>query len=260
MENLIPWIAVLMLVIQYINDNKLKDNKKKIGALVLVLIGAISIYINQHIQKKKDNASELRTLQKDSINKINTDILLNKIDSLQGMLTPFVKLAEINFPDQKSVNALNLLFERIYKQDSKIQEQGKKIESQEDQIKSIKEYTYISRFGIDGRTGEFDYGIVEHSPLIEQLDKVVFIKDSMYQFECNVNGQNILKQIIKDNPIFPFSYYILAVCLRRNNNKEWLTYADKALEILKRTTSISGHHEHHDMAMKVIYNLKEQNK
>lgn len=54
------------------------------------------------------------------------------------------------------------------------------------------------------------------------------------------------REIIQKYPKFPFGHYFLAVCLRKGGNDEWRVHAHRALEILKITTRIDGHHSHHD--------------
>ena len=53
-------------------------------------------------------------------------------------------------------------------------------------------------------------------------------------------------------PKFPFGYFWMAVCLRERNDPGWREYASKALDILRKTTILDGHHKHHDEAKREI--------
>jgi len=44
----------------------------------------------------------------------------------------------------------------------------------------------------------------------------------------------------------------MAVCLRERNDPRWREYASKALDILRKTTILDGHHKHHDEAKREI--------
>jgi hypothetical protein len=59
--------------------------------------------------------------------------------------------------------------------------------------------------------------------------------------------------VVEKFPTFPFSYYSLAVCLRKyGDDDSWRYYARKAIEILENTTMLVGHERGHDEALKEL--------
>lgn len=59
-------------------------------------------------------------------------------------------------------------------------------------------------------------------------------------------AEETYRELIENFPTFPFGYYFLVLCLRERGDQEWRTYAEKAVEILEKTTKLSDHHPNHD--------------
>jgi hypothetical protein len=70
---------------------------------------------------------------------------------------------------------------------------------------------------------------------------------------CDAPTLEKLHRVAESNPRFPFTYYGIALCQRKSNEPTWRTHAEKAVEILKMTTSLEDHHAIHD---KILAELK----
>ena len=71
------------------------------------------------------------------------------------------------------------------------------------------------------------------------------------KFILNVKTRisNSIFSIIQERPDFPFTYYVIALCYKKQGREEWKQYAQKAILILEKTTQIDGHHGFHDEAL-----------
>ena len=76
------------------------------------------------------------------------------------------------------------------------------------------------------------------------------LKSGAYYVITKLSNIPIAEEVIRDNTEFPFSYYALAIIYLENNDKEKCKYfANKAIEILNVTTTISGHAPDHDSCL-----------
>lgn len=72
------------------------------------------------------------------------------------------------------------------------------------------------------------------------------------RYRCDAKSLHTLEEAIARFPLFPFPYYGLAFCLQRSGARTWTKYASEAIAILRRTTSIVGHHPNHDQALREL--------
>jgi len=82
------------------------------------------------------------------------------------------------------------------------------------------------------------------------------VKNIRYDDEAIAHYKNILNK----NPKYPFPYYLLAEAYHLRGDIIWLTYAQKAIDILKITTSIPNHAPNHDQALSNLRVLIETNR
>ena len=54
------------------------------------------------------------------------------------------------------------------------------------------------------------------------------------------------QEVIAKYPGYPFSYAAMARALQLRKNPKWREHAERGVEILERTTSLSEHHGSHD--------------
>jgi len=236
-------LATLGVIGQFILDRLLKNNKTKIivGSIILGLIvfGIWGSYTIQNNDKKElfDTITKNYTDQKIKDENYQKDRkhLLLKLDTLQNQLKPFAETAKKKYPQFNSQEALVML--------------SKSIESQNQRINALQNFSDVAMLGIDGSTGKVGYGLIETSPLIDLMKKVIEKKGDRLYPVCNSESLAICEKIINTYPTYPFSYYSLAICYRGMKNAIWKKYALKCIDILRNTTLISGHNNHHDQAL-----------
>ena len=64
--------------------------------------------------------------------------------------------------------------------------------------------------------------------------------------------------LVRKNPFWPFSHYVLALCLKKQGDKFWEEHANKALKIFKKTTAVPNHIPDHSIAMKGVKEMLKQ--
>lgn len=161
---------------------------------------------------------------------------------LEIQLTPIRTYALQQFPSLNAAVALQKLIDEYKKLNQSLDE--------------LKTYKYASNLDKQGLFTGGDLGGVRQSTKITELlgSAISRKKDGLY-CDCSQEGEGIFKEVIQKQPSFPFSYYCLALCKRKNNSSEWKTLAQKALEILNITTKIDGHFIEHDEAKKELIQL-----
>ncbi len=134
---------------------------------------------------------------------------------------------------------------------SKLAFQLKNLEST---ISDVKKYSYVSTLSIYGSPYDMQ-GPVKLNTSISRLMEDLLSENKethIITWKCDETAIAKYKQAIELDSNFPFSYYALAGCLRKQSNPAANEFAKKALEILKVTTTIAGHHLNHDQALEDI--------
>jgi tetratricopeptide (TPR) repeat protein len=65
---------------------------------------------------------------------------------------------------------------------------------------------------------------------------------------CTPETEKTFLEAIDKFPDFPFSYYALACCYQAQGQPKWRDYAEKALALFDKTTTIKNHNSEHDDA------------
>ena len=117
------------------------------------------------------------------------------------------------------------------------------------ELEAIREYSDMARLTAKGLPLELSGGgdIVFSSPLSDSM-KPAF---EGTHFKCDPPAIEALQRTKSRYPRFPFSYYGLAYCASISGG-DWREDAAKAKEIFEKTTTIAGHVEDHDRALKEI--------
>lgn len=113
-------------------------------------------------------------------------------------------------------------------------------------------YQHISTLDMKGCSRPFDDGMCSGNKLTAMLNKLVKIENNQYNFICGDKEKEGFKEIIKDEPLFPFSYFFLAHCEYINHSELWKPFWEKAVNILTDTTKIPGHNSDHDKALEIL--------
>ena len=123
--------------------------------------------------------------------------------------------------------------------------------------KRVIEYGDAAKLNAFGETGLAGKGLSENTPL-SQKSELIWTpgENSEKRYpSCDDEGVQMANQIVREHPTFPFSYYVLAMCHRKRGEQEWITHAQKALDILEFTTQVPGHHQHHAIVRKELDDL-----
>jgi len=125
-------------------------------------------------------------------------------------------------------------------------ELNRKDSIKEKEIQDIKDYSNMARLNLYGL--EFDEGDILFSSGISVLMKNVwgYSQGKGYTLKVSDSALHYSDTVIERFPKFPFGYASKAMLLSAINYPESLKFAQKAVEILKITTTIEGHNPIHD--------------
>jgi uncharacterized protein YoxC len=163
-----------------------------------------------------------------------------EIQRLETQLIPFKTYALEHYPGTEK--------EALSQLENKIKGIGNSVEE-------IKDYSEISKMDFSGSPYNLAPPLQYSSTLIRMFEGCYEKKENAYYPRCGDEVEETYKKVIEKFPKFPFSYYGLALCLKDKGDKSWKTYAEKAINIFKKTTSIDGHNEQHDEALRRLQNL-----
>lgn len=131
------------------------------------------------------------------------------------------------------------------------------IKNLEEDVDLIK-YQEVSLYGPKGvKAGLLINGIPTVRTPIDDWNKeyVHYGKGGKVIFQCQEGAKEVCLKVIDKIPEYPFSYLFLAQCLKEENESSWIEVAQKAKEILKKTTKMPGHNTSHDTALKEVADL-----
>ena len=128
----------------------------------------------------------------------------------------------------------------------------------EDQLTGLRMYGDVSELDVLGAPFIAGEGISVTSPLMQALEGTWDISDSRISPHCDQTALAKFSAVTENHPSFPFAHYALSDCAFGAGDNTWREHADRALEILRHTTEIAGHHSHHTAVYRHLRSRLEQ--
>jgi hypothetical protein len=137
--------------------------------------------------------------------------------------------------------------EAITSSQAKAESALRKIRETEDHLTSMKEYWEIARGDFNGKIPQGG-GISTDSTLAGwtagYAEMTTDHQNKTWRIvgpeKCSGPALDQYKSVIKEHPYWPFPYFLLALCLKPQNDPSWESYAEKARGILDHTAAIPG--------------------
>jgi hypothetical protein len=129
---------------------------------------------------------------------------------------------------------------------------------QRKELDAIREYTEVSKLNFIGTTGRVLPPLKEETPISRMLEGAYTMDNDQVLQLCDSAAIAKYEAVAAAYPKFPFSYYALARCHLSRGDIAGRSYATKAIEILKKTIMIDGHHAGHDQALGELEQLLRQ--
>lgn len=183
-----------------------------------------------------------------------------KADEREKRLHPFIELAKKSAPGADTDAALKQLLTEFSAVKKDVEQEKKKVESvkkdletEKMKVEAIRDYSLVAKLNMHGLTGAAGKGLRERATAISRLmEPALILENEVSTCRCDDNSLTVFKEVIRQYPKFPFSYFCIADCLKIRNNPEWKQYAIKAKDIFEITTSLSEHHQSHDQALQLL--------
>lgn len=255
---LAPTFVLMIALLQVGFASRWRDRRTRRHELVLKLLVSIMILgtfvtswivIADHRESKK-NAMLFRELREVAAQEAQAatkreqaaidrnQALEAKLGSLQQTLDPFVALASRQYPAVSVDAALAKLADDVRRQ--------------YEQLETIRDYTETAKLNFVGTSGMAVPPLVERTAISRMLEGAVIITESRSSYMCDPASIQKYATVSAQSSRFPFAYYALAFCLSQSGDGSWKHYAVRAVEILRRTTTIDGHHPNHDQALREL--------
>ena len=123
-------------------------------------------------------------------------------------------------------------------------------------IDAMREYSVVARLNPHGVTGMAGQGLKEtpHSRLAG-LEETWILHENNWSPKCDDPSIEKSREVVTSFPQFPWTHFLLAVCLREKGDQAWRGYTERAVQIFEHTTSLADHHSVHDKALKKLREL-----
>ncbi len=129
------------------------------------------------------------------------------------------------------------------------------IRTLKNQVDLVK-YQEIADYNANGNKSGAVFGVrMVPTPIDDWNKDFVVRREGRIVCKCSPSAITQCRMVIDKLPLYPFSYYFLAVCLKENGDQSWIEYAKKAKSILEKTTKLSSHHSDHDQILNEVNKL-----
>lgn len=221
------------------------DKKRKVKIFVILcvsfLFGTTVILEVIGVQEKRKQDIKLEELK-------------GEVQGLGKKLDPFIKVAEKLYPTLAKEDALKKLQTDIQRIDERAKALDKKSSKLEEQLSNYYTYAEVATWNLLG--GKMaGFGVDVNSPVSGWTKGYTRGDGSQLEWKCDSSAIVHYKRIIEKQPLYPFPYYVLAICLKRLGDESWKKYAKDEMNILEKTTTIPGHAPEHDAVLKSIKGL-----
>jgi len=225
-------------------------NWMSIIGLCLIVLGTVFSFFGTFSSNKKSQDDLTSKIQEkniiiDEIRQSNIKL----IDQNSSLLNSNNKVSTTNMDlIDHSNEMLNKI--SIYQQD--LEERNIKIQELEKEILNVKKYSYYADYNIYGTNIMMGLGLSFSSDLSNRMKELLFEKDGKTYVKNLIENLPLIDEVIEKYPYFPFGYFTKFDFLKAHGNPEWKKYAQKAVEIFEVTTTIPGHNESHDEALRLL--------
>ncbi|OIN59965.1 hypothetical protein [Arsenicibacter rosenii] len=249
-----------------------------IGAIIATiggLITALGTYLNNKNSSAKSSSIltgvktgiEIGTNTNATVLKLNDKIESQAeiIDTLRlsnsKLIGQNTELLDLNIEIVNSNKILSSqnegMLKKIDQYQYDIEERNKTIEQLKDDLVNVKDYTYyatrnhvgLERVYFGGDFTGFD------NDLSSRMNLILYQKGSNFGVIRNPDLLPKINEVIEKYPKFPFSYWAKYFLERQYfPNSKWKECLKKCIDILEITTKIEGHHEDHDLLLKLLNN------
>ena len=128
----------------------------------------------------------------------------------------------------------------------------------EDQLAGLRTYSDVAELNVLGDPGVAGLGLSYSSALTRALEGAWAERDGRHYPRCDQASLAKFSAAVESRPTFPFTHYALSECAFEAGDDTWRQHAERAVEILRHTTELAGHHSHHDEVYRVLRGRLEE--
>ena len=128
----------------------------------------------------------------------------------------------------------------------------------EDQLAGLRRYSDVAELNALGDPGVAGLGLSYSSALTRALEGAWAERDGRHYPRCDQASLAKFSAAVESRPTFPFTHYALSECAFEADDDTWRQHAERAVEILRHTTELAGHHSHHDEVYRVLRGRLEE--
>jgi hypothetical protein len=137
-------------------------------------------------------------------------------------------------------------------ENERLQELASEISKARIDIDAVKKYSDVARMDPLGKQFDVGSGLQENTPISVLLEGTWQPIAGQFVFSTDAAAEKKYREVVEKFPTFPFAYVYISDCLRVRNDPAWKEYANKAIDILEKTTSLAAHKVQHDQALQML--------
>lgn len=232
-------------------------NWMSVLGLCLIVLGTVFSFFGT-VYSSKQSQSDL-TLKIQEKNNTIDDINANNVRLIEQNSSLLSTTNKVSNTNNDLINQNKEMLLKVANYQSDIEQRNLKIQKLESDIDNVKEYSYYSTMDIKGQTINAGNGLTYSSDLSNRMKKLLIEVEGKSYVKNDLNNISQIDEVISKYPKFPFGYWARYNVLKAFHKPEWKADAKKCVEIFKITTSIEGHNQMHDEALKLAEHDLETN-
>lgn len=175
------------------------------------------------------------------------------LQRLEDATAEVVTLVREQNPDVTAQQALGIVAEEL----ERLRVRSNELEDQLTGLMSYRDVAELNFLGLRGLAGPGS-GLRESSELSRAMEGAWMVSGDRTQSRCDPASLAKFVAVTESYPTFPFSHAALSACAFGASDIAWVGHAERAMEILRHTVEIAGHHRHHDDAYRLLRGRLEQ--
>ena len=175
------------------------------------------------------------------------------LQRLEDATAEVVTLVREQNPDITAQDALAIVAEEL----ERLRARSDDLEDQLSGLMLYRDVAELNFLGLRGLAGPGS-GLRESSDLSRAMEGAWLVSGDRTQSRCDPASVAKFSAVTESHRTFPFSHAALSACAFDAGDSAWVGHAERAMEILRHTTQIAGHHRHHDDAYRLLEGRLQQ--
>ena len=270
-------VPLILVVVTAIDERKRQPAKsmrvfaKRTGVSVAIALGTVGGLVADHVNQTAAVATAraealaaqaaLGRIEESAAEQAATSAATQEeaaqarqaLQRLEDATAEVVTLVREQNPNITAQDALAIVAEEL----GRLRARSDELQNQLTGLMTYRDVAELNLLGLRGLAGPGS-GLRESSQLSRAMEGAWLVSGDSTQSRCDPASLAKFSAVTESHPTFPFSHAALSACAFDAGDSAWAGHAERAMDILRHTVQIAGHHRHHDDAYRFLQGRLDQ--